>query len=244
MTFLPQLNGSAIISYYYSTILTLVGITGASTQTGINAGLNFFLFFCEAGGAFALKKLRRRKLVLTVWPILFIAMAAIMGSSAAFAYSGNSSRSAGIATVILIYVFSAPNQFSGGLFYSYPAEILNFATRAKGMAGWSMTNQACGVFSSFVNSIGLNSIGWKYYAVYLGILPLQWILAYFFMVETHGYSLEEIAIAFEGKGAVVARVDEQIAEIREVGHVLVSTSDSTSEDLEKKEGANVVITTV
>lgn len=241
MTFLPQLNGSAIISYYYSTILSLVGINGASTQTGIDAGLNFFLFLCEAGGAFALKKLRRRKLVLTVWPILFIAMAAIMGSSAAFAYSGDTSKAAGVATVVLIYVFSGPNQFSGGLFYSYPAEILNYATRAKGMAGWSMTNQACGVFSSFVNSIGLHSLGWKYYAFYLAILPIQWLLAYFFMVETHGYSLEEIAIAFEGKDAVVAQIDEQIGEAKDLTHVLVSASDSIDEDLEKKEGAKVVV---
>lgn len=244
MTILPQLNGSAIISFYYSTILTLVGITGASTQTGINAGLNFFLFFCDIAGALSLKKLRRRRLVLTIWPILFLSMAAIMGSSAAFAHSGDSSKAAGIATVVLIYVFGGHNQFLDGLFYSYPAEILNYATRAKGMATWSMTNQACGIFSSFVNSVGLSAIGWKYYAVYLAFIPCQWLLAYFFMVETHGYSLEEIAIAFEGKHAAVAQIQEQVAETIDTTHVLASIGRSESEELEKDAGVKVGVSGV
>jgi len=47
MTFIPQLNGGSIISFYYTTMLNLVGVTGAGTQLGINTGLLVFRqFFC------------------------------------------------------------------------------------------------------------------------------------------------------------------------------------------------------
>lgn len=40
MTWIPQMDGAAIISFYYTSVLTLVGITGATVQTGIGAGLS------------------------------------------------------------------------------------------------------------------------------------------------------------------------------------------------------------
>ncbi|WVQ71116.1 hypothetical protein IAR50_000641 [Cryptococcus sp. DSM 104548] len=40
MTFMPQMNGSSIILYYYSFVLEQSGISGVGTITGIGAGLN------------------------------------------------------------------------------------------------------------------------------------------------------------------------------------------------------------
>ena len=62
-----------------------------------------------------------------------------------------------------VWVFSGVLAPSGPVFYSYPAEVLSYTIRAKGMALWSVVNQCCGIFSSFVNSIGLDKAGYKFY---------------------------------------------------------------------------------
>ncbi|KAI5480130.1 hypothetical protein MNV49_001790 [Pseudohyphozyma bogoriensis] len=206
MTFVPQLNGNAVISFYYTNMLKLVGISGAQTLLGINAGLLFFKFFVMIGVSAALPKMRRRLTVLVTWPMMTVAMAGIMGASAAYAASGKTNHHAAIATVAMVWVYSGLESVPAPVFYSYPAEMLNYATRAKGMAIWSVVNQCCGIFSSFVNSIGLNNIGYKYYAFYVALLPCQWLLMYIYMVETKGYTLEEIAYVFEGDQAAVAGV--------------------------------------
>ncbi|KAI5477296.1 hypothetical protein MNV49_006517 [Pseudohyphozyma bogoriensis] len=206
MTFCPQLNGSSIISFYYTTMLKLVGISDAGTLLGINSGLLLFQFLVMIAASFALPYMRRRAAVLGTWPVLVAALAALMACTAVYEKSGNTNKGASIATVAMVWVFSGVAGITGPIFYSYPAEVLNYATRAKGMAVWSVVNQCCGIFSSFVNSIGLDNAGYKYYAFYIALLPCQWALMYYFMVETKGYTLEEIAMAFEGDSAAVATV--------------------------------------
>lgn len=51
--------------------------------------------------------------------------------------------------------------------------------------------------------IGLDSIGWKYYLVYVVILVIESFIAYGFFVETKGKALEEIAVIFDGDDADV-----------------------------------------
>lgn len=53
-------------------------------------------------------------------------------------------------------------------------------------------------FNTFVNPIALNAIAWKYYIVFVVVLIMFGITAYFFYPETKGYSLEEISTIFDG----------------------------------------------
>lgn len=69
-----QLSGSSIIYYYYTTVFDLVGITGATTQTGINAGLSMFTYFCQIGAVFTGKRVGRRTIILWVWPTLLLGL--------------------------------------------------------------------------------------------------------------------------------------------------------------------------
>ncbi|WWD05123.1 hypothetical protein V865_003195 [Kwoniella europaea PYCC6329] len=190
MTFMPQLNGSNIITMYYSVVLAQCGIKGAAQTTGIGTGLNLWSFILQ--------------------------LAAMGASNGVYAKSGQTNKAAGIASVAMVWIYSIPNNFSQPLFYSYPAELLNYSLRGKGMAVWNTVNQAWGAYGSYVNSIALDTIGWKYYLVFVPILSVQWVLAYFFMVETKGFTLEEIAIAFEGTGAAVSKVDQRLARENEV----------------------------
>lgn len=58
-------------------------------------------------------------------------------------------------------------------------------------------------FNTFVNPIALGAIAWKYYIVFIVVLMIFGVTAYFFYPETKGYSLEQIAVIFDGPDALV-----------------------------------------
>ena len=53
-------------------------------------------------------------------------------------------------------------------------------------------------FNTFVNPIALDAIGWRYYIVFIVVLVLFAVTAFFFYPETKGYSLEQVAVIFDG----------------------------------------------
>ena len=57
------------------------------------------------------------------------------------------------------------------------------------------------VFNTFVNPIALESIGWKYYIVFLVIIVLYGVTAWLTYPETRGHTLEQIAHIFAGDEA-------------------------------------------
>ena len=77
-------------------------------------------------------------------------------------------------------------------------------------------------FNTFINPIALESIGWKYYIVFIVVLVIFGFTAYFFYPETRqetiiprdgiyglivitrGHSLEQMAVIFDGDNAEVA----------------------------------------
>jgi hypothetical protein len=69
---------------------------------------------------------------------------------------------------------------------SYPAEILHFSLRAKGMAAWSVIGSLASITNVYVNPIALASIGYWYYLVYIAILVYFITIVYFFFPETKG----------------------------------------------------------
>lgn len=53
-------------------------------------------------------------------------------------------------------------------------------------------------FNTFVNPIALDAIWWRYYIVFIVVLVLFAVTAFFFYPETKGYSLEQVAVIFDG----------------------------------------------
>ncbi len=73
-----------------------------------------------------------------------------------------------------------------------------------------------------MNPIGLENIGWKYYIVFCCFLVVFLGVTWWLFPETKGYSLEEIAVLFDGENAEVedVRLDEdKILERAGVGHL-------------------------
>ncbi|KAH7037039.1 general substrate transporter [Microdochium trichocladiopsis] len=195
-----QLNGVAVTSYYLTKVLSSVGITSPFDQNLINGMLQIFNFGAALGGAFLVDKLGRRTIWLWSTSGMLLSYIAWTACSAVNNESGNSG--AGIAVVIFIFVVYFHYDIAWTpLLVAYPAEIWTYSLRAKGMAVEFFFNSCALLIAQFVNPVGMEALGWKYYFVFVAILCILLTLIWFLFVETKGYSLEEIAVIFDGERA-------------------------------------------
>jgi len=74
--------------------------------------------------------------------------------------------------------------------------------RSKGIGIYIFVQSITVTYNQYVNPIALQAIQWKYYFVFLGLQIFFFIYAYFFFLETKGYTMEEVAQVFDGKDAV------------------------------------------
>ena len=93
-------------------------------------------------------------------------------------------------------------------------------------------------FNTFINPIALEKIGWRYYIVFVVVLCVFGLTAYFYYPDTRGHSLEQMAVIFDGEDAEVAPVAEtavrtaSIAEERKI-RMSISTKEVTQHFQEK-----------
>ncbi|KAL8293665.1 hypothetical protein RQP46_000366 [Phenoliferia psychrophenolica] len=168
-----NLSGSAIAGGYYGQILGLVGITGSTQQTGINAGLTGTVLACSVFGAFIVNKVPRRKMLMTTWTCLLLIMVALTITAARFTLTG--SLIAARANVAMLFLFLGCFFIvCGPLFFSYQVECLSYSVRAKGATE-------------------------EFLIVYCVLLFCQLTMMWFLLVETKGYTLEEISVLFDGE---------------------------------------------
>lgn len=129
---------------------------------------------------------------------MLLCLVGLTGAGAAFAKSDDVNKSAGVATVVLVWLYLGSFNGTNPVLFSYPAEVQTYSMRSKGMLLWNTVTQLEYTYVVFVDAVALNAIGYKYYIVYMPLVVIQWVLTYFYMVETRGYTLEEIANAFDG----------------------------------------------
>ncbi|KAJ5398996.1 hypothetical protein N7465_009485 [Penicillium sp. CMV-2018d] len=188
--------GNGLLSYYLAPILRSVGITKASDQAAVNVSLNAWNFLLAAAGALASERYGRRILwLISTWAMIaFLSMSTL----AAGLFAERNLHAAGIAVVPLLFLFFGAYDIAySPLFISYPAEILPFQLRAKGIAVTLSVDAVACFFNQYVNPVAFTAIGWKYYCVFLGCLVVFLVHIYFLFPETKGRSLEEVAMIFD-----------------------------------------------
>ncbi|KAL1593081.1 hypothetical protein SLS59_009406 [Nothophoma quercina] len=196
-------SSGCLVSYYLAAVLQTIGITNGSDQALINGGLTIWCFLVSLGCAFLVDRIGRRTLFLSAGVGMLIAFSIWTACSAVYAQTGNSS--AGSAVLAMIFLFYGAAGFAWpGLTVSYTVEILPYNIRAKGLTLCFVFTSLSGVFNQYVNPIGIEALGWKFYIVYVVVLVLECLAIYFLYVETRGPTLEEIAILFDGENANVA----------------------------------------
>ncbi|KAJ3056329.1 hypothetical protein HK097_007307 [Rhizophlyctis rosea] len=135
------------------------------------------------------------------------------------------SASAGNAVIAMIYLFyTFYNLAYSPLLVAYTVEILPFKIRAKGLAFMNFCVSAALVFNQYVNPLALEAISWKYYLVFAIWLAVELVFAYFFIVETKGHTLEEIAAIFDGNTAEI----QQMGTVHDMGSSDITIGKSSS----------------
>lgn len=241
MTFVTQMAGASIIYFYYSMVFDSVGITDPSVQTGIAAGLNMFTWLCQIGSVMTERFFGKKRILLWCWPLLLLCFVGLTVAGAQFAKSDQQDHKSAIATVVLVWIYLGVYNVACPIIYSYPAEVQTYSMRTKGLLVWNQATQVQGTYVTFVDSIAFNKIGYWYYIVYMPLIVIQWVLMKRYMVETNGYTLEEIALAFDSWEHLPFTGHAQPAGEAEAGKAALG--DGGSDKGDRKSGDGVDVTT-
>nr|AMB48854.1 sugar transporter [Fusarium camptoceras] len=195
-----QWSGNGVVSYYLALVLKTVGVTSVTHQTLISALLQVWNLFWAVGAAVSVERLGRRVLFVSSAAIMLVSYIIITGLSGSFAHTGNSG--VGLAVIPFLFIFFLGYDIAlCPLVISYPLEIWPYRLRSRGFTVTYLSGILAGLFNMFVNPIALQSIGWKYYIVYVAFLVAFLLISYFFYPETRGHTLEQIAFIFDGEDA-------------------------------------------
>lgn len=192
-----QCSGNGLVSYYLSPILKTIGITEPSKQAAINGGLTIWCWLISIGCAFLVDRVGRRTLFLGAGVGMLISFTIWTACSAVYSRTGDTG--AGSAVLAMIFLFYGVTGLAWpGLSVAYTAEILPFHIRAKGLTVFQIGTNCAGIFNQYVNPIGIETLAWKFYFVYIVVLVIEVAVIYVYYVETRGPTLEEIAVLFDG----------------------------------------------
>ncbi|KAJ6104336.1 general substrate transporter [Penicillium sp. IBT 18751x] len=219
-----QMSGNAFISYYLSPVLTTVGLTTSLEQTLINATQQMLSWVSALYFATLPKKLGRRVLFLGSGVAIFCCLVGITTGSAVFAQDPSNKAAAG-AVVAFLYLFSPAYNFGiNGNLGLYIAETHPFHLRMRGQACFQFFSTCFTLLATYAFPVGLDNMGWKFYTIFIPWVAIEFIVVYFVYPETKGFSLEEIALIFDGEPAehYVGGVSRLHGKIVDAEHVEVA----------------------
>ncbi|EAW22103.1 sugar transporter (hexose transporter [Aspergillus fischeri NRRL 181] len=205
--FFAQWVGNGVISYYLALILNTVGVTSVRDQTLILACMQMWNLLFAIVGSVLIDRFGRRPLFLSSAMVMLVSYVVVTALSSSFAVTRHAAR--GVAVVPFLFIFFAGYGVAvTPLLTAYPCEIWTFRLRSRGLAVTWMSTISAAFFNIFVNPIALEAIAWKYYLVFIAVLLLFGVTAFFLYPETKGYTLEQVAVIFDGPTRLVEDVEE------------------------------------
>ncbi|KAK0464610.1 general substrate transporter [Desarmillaria tabescens] len=190
MVILIGLSGNGMITYFLPVLLENAGIESQSKRLT----LNFVNSVTSYIGAFTVDRFGRRRVLLAGTIAITVILAIVTGLLSKD--DGNSARAnAGIA---LVYLFMVVFSYGWTSMQAlYPAEVLGYQARAKGLAFLNICTQGSTLINTFGLPVALEKIKWKTYLIFTIWDAFECAVIYFFVVETKGLTLEEITEVFE-----------------------------------------------
>lgn len=82
-------------------------------------------------------------------------------------YTTHKTTNYAIGVLVSIFLSNGAYDLGWTPLWAYPAELLPYEVRARGVAYMTGIMHAAGFFSTFVNPIGLQNLGWRYYIIYI-----------------------------------------------------------------------------
>jgi MFS family permease len=206
-----------LTGYYLSKILTNAGITDPEFQNKLNGIIGTTNWAEAIFFAFMVDRIGRRPLFLTSNSGMICTFATWIVLTAVQNKTGSPSLAKGIICMIFFHNFFY-NLCWVSLNVAYPVEVLTYNIRAVGLMMQALATNLALFFNQYVNPIGIDHSGWKYYLLFECWLVIELVVIYFFFIETKGATLEEIARTFDGDAAV-EEIKEKALKLEEVEHV-------------------------
>lgn len=212
-----QWSGNGLTSYYLPRVLNSVNITAPETQLLINALIAIFKVCCSVACALAIDRAGRRGLILFGTSTMFVVFIVWTITSALNQERNFEDKKLAAAVVAMIFLFHVGYQPLAAAAIVYVIESAPFSLRAKTSMIFQFCAYTASIFNNFVNPVAMDAIQWRYYIVYCVILGAEVTITYFFLPETKGRSLEEIAEVYDGPNAVnLVSEKEKLTEIEDV----------------------------
>ncbi|KAH8890262.1 general substrate transporter [Thozetella sp. PMI_491] len=200
-----QWSGNGLVSYYLTKILASIGISSQSEQTKLNGTIATVNYVTTLAAAVLSTRVGRRTMFIGGAATMWLFFSALTASIAVYNSTGSKAASQSALGFIFLY-YTAYNVCLNPLLFLYPTEILPYRLRAVGLSILLLTTKAAGFFNQFVNPVGMDSLGWKYYLVYVVWLVVETAVFFFLYPETKGLTLETAQLAF-GEDNVTLRKD-------------------------------------
>lgn len=191
------MSGNTLLSYYSGLLFQMMGYTTTYAKTRINIANQCWSLLNGTIAALVVARFPRR----TMYMLSALSMCAVFTAmtvsfhSLRVAKDANTTNDAAAIAALFFYFAYSPcyNLGNNALTYTYLVELFPYAVRTRGIGIQQIFGKAGGFFSSNVNPIALDAIGWKFLAIYCGWIFFEFLIVYFLYPETHGRTLEELA---------------------------------------------------
>ncbi|EIN12674.1 general substrate transporter [Punctularia strigosozonata HHB-11173 SS5] len=188
-----QLSGNGLITYFLPVLLKDAGIKSQNKQLTLNFVNSITSYMGALTGSALVDRIGRRRTLLIGTAGITIILAIVSGL---LSETGNAARSnAGVA---FIFLFGVVFSFGWTAMQAlYPMEVLSYESRAKGLGFLNIITQGSSCINTFGLPVALQKIGWKVYLIFVFWDLFEVIVIYFTVVETKGFTLEEIEEVFK-----------------------------------------------
>jgi hypothetical protein len=123
------------------------------------------------------------------------------------------------AAIAFIFIYSCGYAvFFNAMVWVVPSELFPFFLRSKGMGLAVFCKAVTAIVLSQITPIALQNVGWRYYSLFIATNFAAAFVYFFFLPETKGKSLEEIAELFGDTLATERLVDIDVGGKVEVIH--------------------------
>ena len=209
MGWFSQFSGNNVCSYYLPTMLTSVGMKSVSVNVLMNGVYSIVSWISSILGSFCHDKVGRRKMFMAS---TLGAALALSGLAICTARYQAGSKGASKGTLVFIYLFGVIFSFAFTPMQPiYPSEVSTNLMRSKSQ----LVNNVVSGVAQFVNQFAapkaMKNITYWFYVFFVFFDIFEFIIVYFFFVETKGKTLEELAAVFEAPNPRKASTDPVFA---------------------------------
>lgn len=190
-----QLSGNGLITYFLPVLLENAGITSQDRRLTLNFVNSVTSYIGALSGSAIIDRFGRRRILLLATGSIIGILAIVTGL---LSDAGELSPMRSNAGITFIYLFMVVFSFGWTPMQAlYPAEVLNYEARAKGLAFLGIVSQMASLINTFGLPVALEKLTWKVYLIFLFWDVFEVVIIYFFVVETKGFTLEEIGEIFD-----------------------------------------------